>query len=228
MTDTQIILIMLIWMRHIGNFNNSRIIMKEYFWGIIGTMAALLSLLIQAVKEINANIREKKAKEQEERETLSLKLCNQIEYYNGTYRVKFINISKVVTAYNLHVSIRIKNKHFNYTYKLPDFSTQEAIYSINQEKDKASCEIYARINVMEIEEKEIMKNASQEIINLRKSGKLELKKMLVDKENYLAIRYNAVNSSTGKTIEFDKHIYVYEDIVYGKFGIGHDFVTPLE
>lgn len=202
--------------------------MKEYFWGIIGTVAALLSLLIQAVKGIKANIREKKAKDREEIETLSLKLCDQIEYYNGIYRIKFINTSKAVTAYNLHVSIRIKNKHFNYTYKIPDFCTQEAIYSIYQEKDKASCEIYARINVMEIEEKEILRNASQEIIGLRKNGKLELKKMLVDKENYLAIRYNAVNNFTGKTIEFAKHVFVYEDIVYGKFGIGHDYVTPLE
>lgn len=202
--------------------------MKDYLLGLIGTITGIASLIVQCVKEYKARQKEKKAKEREVKETLSLKICNQIEYYEGIYRIKIINTSLASSAYNLNVSIRIKNRHFNYTYKIPDFSAQETIYSINKETDKASCEIYTRINVIDIEEKEIAKHASQEILKLYKGGELGLKDLLENRENYLAIRYYAVNSATGGIIEFPKHDFNYDDIVYGKFGIGNDFVTPLE
>lgn len=202
--------------------------MKEYIWGIIGTLIALVSLIIQFIKTVKVNRREQRERERDEHDALSLKLCNQIEYYNGIYRVKIINISNAATAYNLNVSIRIKNRHFNYTYKIPDVSAQETIYSIYQEKDKELCEFYTHINVMEIDEKELMKYASQEILNLYNNKTLGLKNLLKDKENYLAVRYNAVNRSTGRTVEFAKQEFVYEDIVHGRFGIGDDFVTRLE
>lgn len=202
--------------------------MKDYLWGIAGTIVALLSLGIQLVKEIKVNRREKRVKEREEQETLSLKVCNQVEYYNGVYRIKFINTSFIAAAYNLKVSIRIKNRHFNYVYKLPDFSTQEVVISTYQENDKALCEIYINVNAMNIDKREIEKQAPPEIIKQYEKRKLELKDLLKDNENYLAIRYNAVNSANGKTIEFPKQVFRYEDIVHGKFGIGHDYVTPLE
>ena len=202
--------------------------MKEYIWGVVGTIIASLSLVIQFVKELSNNRRERIAKEREEQETLLLKVCDEVEYFNGVYRIKFINTSLVATAYNLKVSIRIKNTHFNYAYKIPDFSTQEEIISINNENDQELCEIYAIINVMDIERKELLRHASSDILELYEAGKLELKDLLKDNENYLAIRYYAVNRLNGKTIEFSKHVFVYENIKHGKFGIGKDVVTPLE
>lgn len=202
--------------------------MKEFFWGIVGTIIALISLIIQFIKEIKANRQEKELKKREELETLLLTLCEQIECYNGVYRVKFINTSLAATAYNLKVSFRIKNRRFNYTYKIPDFGTHEEITSSKSEEDKSSCEIYARINVLDIDSNEIKKNAPSDIIRLFEDGKLELRDLLKDDENYLAIRYNAVNSLTGRTVEFAKREFTYKDIKYGRFGIGNDFVTPLE
>ncbi len=202
--------------------------MKEYILGIIGTITGIVSLIVQCVKGYKVKQKEKKEKERESQETLSLIICNQIEYYEGIYRIKIINTSLASSAYNLNVSFRIKNRHFNYTYKIPNFSAQETIYSINKELDKASCEIYMRINVLDIEEKEFAKNASIEILKLYKEGKLGLKDLLENRENYLAVRYYAVNSATGGIIEFPKHVFDYNDIVHGRFGIGNDYVTPLE
>lgn len=201
--------------------------MKEHLWGIIGTIIALGTLVRQCVKDYKSAKKEKIEQQREEQEKLSLKLCDQIEYYNGIYRIKFINTSLVSIAYNLNVSIRIKNNHFNYTYQIPDFSAKNAIYSIYQEKDIASCEIFTRINVMEIAENEIKKHASLEISTLYDSKKLELRNILKDRDCYLAIQYNAVNKSNGNTIEFTQRNFNYNSIVHGKFGIGNDFVTPI-
>lgn len=202
--------------------------MKEYIWGIIGTVVALLTLVIQFIKALKENRQERKAREQEQRNHLLLKLCDQVEYYNGIYRIKFINKSVTASAYNLKASIRIKNQRYNYTYKVPDFSSQEDIMSSLKEEDKSLCEIYVKINVMDIDEKEIFENASPEIKNLYFEKKLELKDLLNDKENYLAVRYNAVNKATGRTEEFERHVFRDSNIVYGRYGIGNDFVTPLD
>lgn len=201
--------------------------MKEHLWGLIGTIIATFTFVIQCVKEFNSAKRERIEKQQEQQEKLLLKLCDQIEYYNGLYRIKFINTSLVSIAYNLNVSIRIKNNHFNYTYQIPDFSAKNAIYSINQERDVASCEIFTHINVMDIAEKEIKKHASLEILTLYASKQLELRHILEDRDCYLAIKYNAVNRSNGNTIEFTQQNFNYDSIVHGIFGIGHDFVTPI-
>lgn len=194
--------------------------MKEHLLEFVSTIIAILSLIRQYVKEFKDFQRKKQEK-------LSLKLCDQIEYHQGVYRIKFINTSLVSIAYNLNVSIMIKNKHFNYTYQLPNFSPQNMIYSINQESDVASCEIFTHINVMDIAEKEIKKHASLEILTLYASKQLELRHILKDRDCYLAIKYNAVNKSNGNTIEFAQQNFNYNSIVHGIFGIGHDFVTPI-
>lgn len=201
--------------------------MKEHLWGIIGTIIALGTLVRQCIKDYKSDKKEKTEQHREEQEKLSLKLCNQIEYYNGIYRIKFINESQISVAYKLNVSIRIKNRHFNYAYKLPDINMQNEIFSIHQEDDKASCESYVHINVLKIEANEINKYASSEISNLYHSKTIELKDILKDKDCYLAVKYDAVNRSNGKIIDFPKQNFNYDSIVHGIFGIGHDFVTPI-
>lgn len=92
--------------------------MKESILGIIGTVGAVLSLSIQSVKAIGTYKKEKS-------DRLTLKLSDQIAYYDGVYQIKIINTSPNATAYNLNGTIRLKNKHLNYFYRLPDFKIQE-------------------------------------------------------------------------------------------------------
>lgn len=193
--------------------------MKESIFGIIGSVGAVLSLAIQSIKGLKT-IRNEKA------DKLLLKLCDQIAYYEGVYKIKIINVSPKATAYDLHVTVRIKNNHFNYVYKLPDFTSQGNIYSVNMDNEKEMCEILINIDAMKIDGS-IEKNASSEIIELYKKGKLELRHFLVNKEMYLSVRYYAVNHATGKTVDFEKHDFYYKDIAPGKFGIGDDFVTRI-
>ncbi len=194
--------------------------MKESLWGIIGTLVAALSLLIQFIKEIKSNLSEKKS-------ALSLKLCDQIEYDVGVYKIKIINVSSNATAYDLHATFRIKNNHLKNIYKLPDFNNQSDIYSINKDKEQKACEILINIDAMRIEKRYLEENPSVDINKLFEENKLELKHILANREMCLSVRYYAVNKSTGKTVDFDQHDFYYKDIASGRFGVGNDYVTQL-
>lgn len=194
--------------------------MKGNILGLIGTIAAVLSLVIQFVKEIITVKKEKS-------DTLLLKLCNQIEFCNGVYKLKIINISPCATAYDLHVTLRLQNRHLRSIYKFADFINQSNIYSVNKGTDKEACEILINIDAMRIEKKYFEAPSSYDIKNLFKENRLELRHMLADKESCLSVRYYAVNRATGKTVDFDQHDFYYRDIVSGRFGVGNDYVTQL-
>lgn len=193
--------------------------MKESIFGIIGSVGAVLSLAIQSVKAIGTYKKEKS-------DRLTLKLCNQIAYYNGVYQIKIINTSPNATAFNLNGTVRLKNKHLNYFYRLPDFKIQENLYSRNKDNEKEACEVLINIDVMRMDGN-IKDHESGEIKELYRTKKLELLNILSNEDMRLIIRYNAVNKSTGKTVYYDKHEFCYYDITAGKFGIGNDFVTRI-
>lgn len=192
--------------------------MKDIIWGIIGTIVAFLSLMIQIVKALRTVKKEKE-------DMLSLKVCDEIAYYNGLYQIKIINVSPKATACNLQVSLRIKNNHFSRVFRIQDVVIPVSLYSVKIDNDKGACEVLVNVDAMRIRKEDIDKNASSLIKGLFNKKKLELKHLLSDKEFYLAIRVNAVNKSTGKTKDFPKQEFYYKDIVHGVFGIGNDFVT---
>lgn len=111
--------------------------MEDFIWGIIGTIVAILSLAIQFVKAIRTIKKDKSDK-------LSLKVCDEIAYYNGVYQIKIINVSSNATACNLQVSLRIKNNHFNRVYKIQDVVIPVSIYSVNKDSDKEACEVFGK------------------------------------------------------------------------------------
>lgn len=195
-------------------------IMKEQIWGIIGSLGALLSLGIQFCKAIRT-IRKERT------DNLSLKLCNQIAYYDGVYKIKIINDSPNVTAYNLQMTLRIKNRHFNFVYRIQSVTIPEDIYSTNKDNEKEMCETLINVDAMRILQQDIEDYASKEIKGLFKNNELELRDLLSDNELYLAVRFNAVNKTTGKTQDFPKHEFCYNDIRPGMFGVGEDFVTKI-
>ncbi|MDD6582660.1 MAG: hypothetical protein PUF10_08320 [Bacteroidales bacterium] len=195
--------------------------MKGIVIGIIGAGVAILSLAIQAINAIRV-VRKERA------DKLSLKLCNEIAYYDGCYQIKIINVSPNATAYNLHLSLRIKDNHFNHIYRLPDVVVHEDIYSINQDNDKEMCEVLVNVDAMRIIRQDIEKEASPEVKKLFEEEKLELKHLLSDTEFYLAVRFNAVNKLNGKTNDFPKQEFYYKNIKLGKFGVGYDYVTKLK
>jgi hypothetical protein len=195
--------------------------MEEQMWGIIGSIGALLSLGIQFCKAIITIRKERTDK-------LSLKLCDEIAYYDGKYQIKIINDSPNATAYNLQMSLRIKNRHFNYVYRIQSVTVPVDIFSINKDNEKEMCEILVNVDAMRIIRQDIEDYASKEIKKLFEESTLGLRDLLFDRELYLAVRFNAVNKATGKTKDFPKYEFCYDDIKPGVFGVGEDHVTMLK
>lgn len=191
------------------------IVMKMVDNGLFAMLIGVVSIFLQILKDFIEMYKKKSNK-------LVLKLCEDIEYYDGIYRMKIINKSKNANATNLKVSYRIVNRRFGYNYKFPDFNNQHTIYN-SRDNDTASREIYINVDVNKLKT-DILSNKKKEM----KIEKLELKHFLSERDSYLAVRYNAVNSNTGTVIEFPECKLLDTSIVYGRYGVGEERVKPVD